>query len=159
QFVGLPFDSVNDGVLRSVARSVERMIARLLVRRVVMAGTPQAVTDPSMMPSIIEELIAYNPTAGAVFGIELMRIGHLSIVADDGAQPWPRSPEVVAQMRANGDTTQRQAQRPHPNPPARPDIPLLETVRVHGAAPMPKRPAGPPTQASGEIVLRNLDTP
>src|SRR5256885_3483275 len=64
QFVGLPFDHVNEGVLRSVSRSIERMLARLLTRRVVMAGTPHAVTDPSMMSGIIEELIAYNPAAG-----------------------------------------------------------------------------------------------
>ena len=48
QFVGLPFDAVNDGILRSVSRSVERMLARLLTRRVVMAGTPNAVTDMQM---------------------------------------------------------------------------------------------------------------
>src|SRR5439155_25680483 len=68
QFVGLPFDHVNDGVLRSVSRSVERMLARLLTRRVVMASTPVAVTDPALLPHIIEELVAYNPTAGAAFG-------------------------------------------------------------------------------------------
>ena len=45
QFVGLPFDSVNEGG-RSVSRSVERMLARLLTRRVLLAGTPQAVTAP-----------------------------------------------------------------------------------------------------------------
>src|SRR5262245_28631586 len=88
QFVGLPFDHVNDGILRSVSRSVERMLARLLTRRVVMAGTPNAVTDPSMLANIVEELIAYNPAAGAVFGVELMRMGHISIYADDGSQPW-----------------------------------------------------------------------
>ena len=38
QFVGLPFDRVNDGILRSVSRSIERMLARLLTRRVVMAS-------------------------------------------------------------------------------------------------------------------------
>src|SRR4051794_8969933 len=47
QFVGLPFDHVNDGILRSVSRSGERMLAGLLPRRVVMAGTPFAATDPS----------------------------------------------------------------------------------------------------------------
>lgn len=88
QFVGLPFDHVNEGILRSVSRSVERMLARLLTRRVVMAGTPLAVTDPSMQASIIEELVAYNPTAGAVFGIELMRMGHLTIAFDDGSTPY-----------------------------------------------------------------------
>src|SRR6185295_15170608 len=86
-FVGLPFDRVNDGILRSVSRSVERMLARLLTRRVVMAGTPLAVTDTGMLAGIVDELVAYNPTAGAVFGVELIRMGHLTIVADDGASP------------------------------------------------------------------------
>jgi hypothetical protein len=93
QFVGLPFDRVNDGILRSVARSVERMLARLLIRRVVMAGTPLAVTDPGMLGGIIEELIAYNPTAGAVFGVELIRMGHLTIVGDDGSSPYIPLPQ------------------------------------------------------------------
>src|SRR5688572_31006978 len=76
QFVGLPFDHVNDGILRSVSRSIERMLARLLTRRVVMAASPVAVTDPGMLPGIVEELVAYNPTAGAVFGVDLIRMGH-----------------------------------------------------------------------------------
>src|SRR4051812_2588518 len=97
QFVGLPFDSVNEGVLRSVSRSIERMLARLLTRRVVMAGTPHAVTDQQMLGGIIEELVAYNPAAGAVFGVELVRFGHLSIMADDGttqlSSPSIRAPD------------------------------------------------------------------
>jgi len=93
QFVGLPFDRVNDGVLRSVARSVERMLARLLTRRVVMAATPLAVTDPGMLPGIVEELVAYNPTAGAVFGVDLIRMGHLTVVADDGSSPYIQLPQ------------------------------------------------------------------
>ncbi len=88
QFVGLPFEGINDGVLRSVSRSVERMLARLLTRRVVMSATPVAVTEAGMLPSIVEELIAYNPTAGAVFGVELIRMGHLVIAADDGSSPY-----------------------------------------------------------------------
>ena len=105
QFVGLPFDQVNDGILRSVARSVERMLARLLTRRVVMAGTPLAVTDPGMLPGIVEELVSYNPTAGAVFGIELLRMGHLVIVADDGSSPYLQLPRHEPPRRAptNGE--------------------------------------------------------
>src|SRR5688500_15026334 len=61
QFVGLPFDHVNDGILRSVSRSIERMLARLLTRRVIMAGSPVAVTEAGMLPGIIDELVAYNP--------------------------------------------------------------------------------------------------
>ena len=158
QFVGLPFDSVNDGVLRSVTRSVERMLSRLLTRRVVIGNTPQAVTDPTMQSNIVEELVAYNPAAGAVFGIELMRMGHLSIQADDGSQPWDAMQQ--GRMPSNGG-----GPRAHPNPPAHPDIPLLETVR----APRPQsitmipsvpRSLGPAqTQASGEINLRPLSEP
>ncbi len=87
QFVGLPFDLVNEGILRSVSRSIERMLARLLTRRVIMAGTPNAVTDLQMHSHILEELVAYNPAAGAVFGVELVRMGHLAILADDGSRP------------------------------------------------------------------------
>ena len=87
QFVGLPFDLVNEGILRSVSRSVERMLARLLTRRVIMAGTANAVTDMQMHSHILEELVAYNPAAGSVFGVELVRMGHLSILADDGSRP------------------------------------------------------------------------
>src|SRR5512143_4154608 len=113
QFVGLPFDSVNEGVLRSVSRSVERMLARLLTRRVVMSGTPQAITDPAMLAHIIDELVAYNPAAGAVFGVDLMRLGHLSIVCDDGSRPWQQmvnldhSGQVPRIAPPNGETDRR----------------------------------------------------
>jgi len=144
QFVGLPFDSVNDGIIRSVSRSVERMLARLLTRRVVMGATPMAVTDPGAMPSILEELVAYNPAAGAVFGIELMRMGHLSIYADDGSKPLPE-----LSNQTNGSVTERAAP-----PPAVMfgEIPLKETVRVKAVAPPPEPPAvaaqGTPPPAS-----------
>jgi hypothetical protein len=108
QFVGLPFDHVNDGIVRSVSRSIERMVARLLTRRVVLAGTPTAVTDPGMLPNIIEELAAYHPAAGAVFGIELIRMGHLTIYADDGTLPW-------SAVNGNGGRST--------------PVPLLDTVR------------------------------
>jgi hypothetical protein len=129
QFVGLPFDAVNDGVVRSVSRSIERMLARLLTRRVVMAATPVAVTDPQMLQNIIEELVAYNPTAGAVFGVELMRFGHLTISADDGSRPWQQMP------LAGPETTSDTQRRPTPVPASsQPAIPLPET---RGAAPPP----------------------
>jgi hypothetical protein len=167
QFVGLPFDRVNDGVLRSVTRSVERMLSRLLTRRVVMGNTPNAVTDPAMLSNIVEELVAYNPAAGAVFGVELMRMGHLSIHADDGSQPWQRADWSGSHARpSNGD-----GHRPHSNPPSHPEIPLLETVRAprHPSAPpamppplppLPPRALGPAqTQASGEINARPTSEP
>src|SRR5262245_57809384 len=142
QFVGLPFDRVNDGVLRSVSRSVERMLARLLIRRVVMAGTPLAVTDPAMLGGIVEELIAYNPTGGAVFGVELIRMGHLTIVADDGSSPYIQLPQ-------ESEWSDGQSRRVPPNGDAQRnyaaaaqiaqrhgDISLIETARGRpGSAP------------------------
>ncbi|MGE5180488.1 MAG: hypothetical protein ACM31C_00425 [Acidobacteriota bacterium] len=181
QFVGLPFDSVNEGVLRSVSRSVERMLARLLTRRVVMAGTPVAVTDPGMLPNIVEELVAYNPAAGAVFGVELVRMGHVTIYADDGTRPWHLVEQQVARVGPNGDTARSMPQG------SMPEIPLRQTMRAPGAIPpipappieppelaaqgtppppkltprvstppppIPRAPTPPPSEASGEIVVR-----
>lgn len=160
QFVGLPFDAVNEGIVRSVSRSVERMLARLLTRRVVMAGTPAVVTDPQMLPNVIEELVAYNPAAGAVFGVELMRFGHLAIVADDGTQPWttaPANPDWASngQIGPNGET-----ERVVP--------PLAETLRtpradsapaVPDGTPTPRHTSVPPGAMSGEIVPRASTPP
>jgi hypothetical protein len=158
QFVGLPFDSVNDGILRSVSRSVERMLARLLTRRVVLSGTPYAVTDPSMLGQIIEELVAYNPTAGAVFGVELIRMGYLAIGADDGISPYipvPVAPSTPPPY--TGQFVELGSQ---------PDIPLLETARgrplshhdgLAEATPPPGEVVAPPETAvaSGEIGRRS----
>lgn len=150
QFVGLPFDSVNDGVLRSVSRSIERMLARLLTRRVVMAATPYAVTDPGMLQGIVEELVAYNPTAGAVFGVELIRVGHLIVVSDDGHAPYLNLPQHGAQQwgneqshsnafahayngnNGNGHIAHDQpapAPEGSPNQYPRPKTPQLDTIR------------------------------
>lgn len=164
QFVGLPFDHVNEGVLRSVSRSVERMLARLLTRRVVMSGTPVAVTEAGMLPGIVEELIAYNPTAGAVFGVELIRMGHLVVAADSAQTPflalparnldWSGSmPNLPAHANGNGHG---QAHSPPPAPPEpapatpnrqfeRPQTPVLDTVRgMAVAVPPPDVPAATP---------------
>ena len=149
QFVGLPFDHVNEGILRSVSRSVERMLARLLTRRVVMAGTPAAVTDPAMLPGILEELVAYNPAAGAVFGIELMRMGHLQIYADDGSVPWASLEHSGShQLGRNGETPRMPI-----SAPTAAAIPLLETVRAprQDSKPPQNRPQSQP-EASGEIL-------
>jgi hypothetical protein len=162
QFVGLPFDHVNDGVLRSVSRSIERMLARLLTRRVVMAGTPAAITDPQMLGNIIEELVAYNPTAGAVFGVELVRMGHMSILADDGARPWQHmaavgsSPSV--RIPPNGDRRVDSNLMEPVRPPPRPEpVNLLETVRQvppPAAKPPPSPVIKPQSEMSGEIVVK-----
>ncbi len=171
QFVGLPFDSVNDGVLRSVSRSIERMLARLLTRRVVMAGTPYAVTDPGMLPGIVEELVAYNPTAGAVFGVELNRIGHLVVVADDGSAPylplpqhnlreWDQDPHSNALAPAHNGTNGN-GQIPHeqpapegsPDPYARPMTPQLDTIRgMPAVGPASMLPHERPTEAQQPIA-------
>jgi hypothetical protein len=181
QFVGLPFDHVNDGILRSVSRSVERMLARLLTRRVVMAGTPAVVSDKAMLPHIVEELIAYNPAAGAVFGIELIRIGHLVIVTDDGttalsvARPMTATAEW-GRVGRNGETPTASAPTPpmvevplHPTPPP---LPTHSQTMRHAAVPAPPQPYTPAlgvplvvepsasqkhrqlVSASGEIVIK-----
>lgn len=84
QFVALPVDGLGEGIVRSVTRSVERMLARLLTRRVVRAGMPAAVTDLAELPAILAELASSNPTAGAVYGVEVMHVDQLVIAADDG---------------------------------------------------------------------------
>lgn len=142
QFVGLPFDHVNDGIVRSVSRSIERMLARLLTRRVVMAATPLAVTDPMQHASIVEELIAYNPAAGAVFGIELMRMGHLAVYADDGSQPVHMLGSTNGHRAADRDT--ERASQPS----------LVDTARGRPASNPPQMKRAqtqPPTEVSGEI--------
>jgi hypothetical protein len=168
QFVGLPFDRINEGVLRSVARSVERMLARLLTRRVVLAGTPLAVTDPMMLPGIVEELVAYNPTAGAVFGLDLMRVGHLVVVADDGTNPylvlpqddWSDGQARVQTASVNGDTNRNYAaaaaeaaqiaQRVG-------DISLVETARGRPGSAAEHMP--PPRHSSSPEITPPLATP
>jgi hypothetical protein len=174
QFVGLPFDGVNEGILRSVSRSVERMLARLLIRRVVMAGSPIVVTDPGMLTGIIEELVAYNPTAGAVFGVELIRMGYLAIVADDGSSPYIELPQdsdwsdgQPRKAPPNGDTHRNRAAAAAQAAQRTSDISLLETARGRPgsggeATPRPTTPLPPeivpPTPplaaASGEIRPR-----
>jgi hypothetical protein len=170
QFVGLPFDRVNEGVLRSVSRSVERMLARLLIRRVVMASSPIAVTDSGMLGGILEELVAYNPTAGAVFGIELIRMGHLLIVADDGSSPYIALPSDAVGERSDGQphkpTSNGDTNRNHGVVPPRAEVSLLETARgralSNGDPPVPRPIAQsspgivppPISTASGEIRLR-----
>lgn len=157
QFVGLPFDRVNEGILRSVSRSVERMLARLLIRRVVMAGSPIAVTDPGMIGGIVEELVAYNPTAGAVFGVELIRMGHLTIVADDGSSPYialPRDVDMQAYKSVPNGDAHRNAAAAHAAQIAQRagDVALLETARGRPVSVVEAPPVRPILQSSPEIV-------
>ncbi|MEO8699642.1 MAG: hypothetical protein ABI867_06340 [Kofleriaceae bacterium] len=149
QFVGLPFEYINDGILRSVSRSIERMLARLLIRRVVMSGSPIAVTDPGMLPGIVEELVAYNPTAGAVFGVELIRMGGMVIAADDGSAPFVAMPVVPDWSGSQPNLAATNGEFAHT--PSRPDIPLTETARGRPMPPPIPEAALNPTTASGEI--------
>lgn len=143
QFVGLPFERLNDGVIHSVSQSIARLLGRVLARRVVLAGTPLAVTDPSMLNSIGEELVAYNPTGGAVFGVEFVRFNHLQIAAEDAnggdwsAQgSWPGAQAMAAQQAVQAMHAQSQ---PQPMAPATPQPPM--------------------THASGEIQQREIHSP
>jgi hypothetical protein len=134
QFVGLPFERINDGVIHSVSQSIARLLGRVLARRVVVAGTPLAVTDPSMLNSIGEELIAYNPTGGAVFGVEFVRFNHLAITAEDSSGAdwsaqgsWPGQAAIAAQQAVQAMHTPSQPAMHHtPQPPvshgSQPDI-------------------------------------
>ncbi|HEX4451053.1 MAG TPA: hypothetical protein VH143_09300 [Kofleriaceae bacterium] len=165
QFVGLPFDAVNDDILRSVSRSVERMLARLLTRRVVMAATANAVTDPQMLGSILEELVAYNPAAGAVFGVELVRMGHVSIGADDGTKPLDEmfaNPDWSGpRQRQAGGTIDTERGQPAdsaaetiraPRGPSQPTIQPMAAVPAVRAESQPR--AGSQSEASGEISAK-----
>jgi len=178
QFVGLPFDQVNQGVLRSVRRSVERMLARLLTRRVVMSGTAAAVTDSSTLTNIVEELIAYNPTAGAVFGVELIRMGYVMVAADDNSTPYLEMPNPEQHatphtpLPSNGhhdNGHHRHMHETHPPPVqqfSRPPTPVLgvpstpveaapATAKARPASvPPTDKPTQPQSTASGEIVPR-----
>lgn len=162
QFIGLPFDSLDEGIRRSVARSVERMAARLLTRRVVLAGTIKAITEPSLLPEIVAELASYNPTAGAVFGIELAQIGRLYLEASDGAvtessPPLSRPdmvppPEHVPVYQA--PTGQYSAPMFHHGEPAPVAAPAyaVPTSQPPGGAPYaaPERLGSPPYAVAGE---------
>jgi len=159
QFVGLPFDGINEGILRSVSRSVERMLARLLTRRVVMTGSPIAVTDTGMLRGIVEELVAYNPTAGAVFGIELLRIGHLAIAADDGSSPYLALPQASEwadgpsyRSAPNGDAHRNAAAAAVQIAQRVGEIPLLETARGQPGSEVAPPPVRPILQSSPAIV-------
>jgi hypothetical protein len=149
QFVGLPFEYINDGILRSVSRSIERMLARLLTRRVVMSGSPVAVTDPGMLPGIVEELVAYNPTAGAVFGVELIRMGALQIAADDGSTPFVAMPVV---HDWSGSHPNLAPQPTNGRASSHPEISLTETAR--GRPLPPPIPESSSNTASGEIPAK-----
>jgi hypothetical protein len=148
QFVGLPFDGVNDGILRSVSRSVERMLARLLTRRVVITGSAASVTDPGMLSHLIEELVAYNPAAGAVFGIELMRVARLVVDADDGVAPNRGIHQTAEWGRAGRNGEQVAAAMPVNREPDHDAAELDVTLRGHRAVRAAATPITPDSVAA-----------
>jgi len=165
QFVGLPFDNINDGLMRSVGSSVERLLARVLVRRVLATGAPASVIDPSMLPSIVDELTAYNPTAGAVSGVGFVRFNQLVINADDGGlatggqgQGWNphngwQAPDPHYQTGAFSQASMLSSQpsaMPTPTPtPSPPLSPQPFSAESPPAQPLPSEPVA--GVVSGEI--------
>ena len=130
QFVGLPFDRVNYGLMSSVSASVERLLGKVLPRKVAHAGTPRAVTDPSMWPSLAEELSAYNPTTGAVFGLQFVRFATLEVnQVGANLQPqevsgWIGGKELLHQVASVHQVAPVQDLTAHlPPPPAPPPAP------------------------------------
>ena len=98
-----------------------------------MANTPAAVTDPAMLPNIVEELVAYNPTAGSVFGVELIHMVHMVIGADDGNGPYvmlPNMPDpgVWREPQDHGHTNGNGATVPAARD-SEPKISMTETAR------------------------------
>jgi hypothetical protein len=121
QFVGLPFDRVNEGLMYSVASSVERMLGKVLPRKVAMAGTPAAVADPSLWPALVEELAQYNPTVGAVHGVAFVRFNQLAITVGDQngwSQPLQEWQHSTAESTEKGAVPSNPELVPPPVPPA-----------------------------------------
>lgn len=137
QFVGLPFERVNEGLMRSVSSSVERMLGKLLPRKVALAGTVAAVADPSTWPGLVEELTQYNPAVGAVHGVAFVRFKQLTIHGGDhngwqqGASGSISSSSVQGvvsgELNASNESTEKGAAPSSPElvPPAVPAGPAL----------------------------------
>ncbi len=118
QFVGLPFDRVNAGLMASVGTSVERLLAKVLPRKIAIAGSARAVTDPSMWAPLAEELSAYNPTTGAVYGVQFVRFASLEI-----AQVGPNlQPIEVPQWAPAGTPPYAAPAHVPPAPPPPPPV-------------------------------------
>lgn len=146
QFVGLPLDDINGGLLRSVARSVERLAARLLIAQVLAAGNAAVVLGPDAEAQLIEQLVAYGPTAGAVFGIELARVLRVSVSLEGVAVPVPipragTSPGAAVPAPASGPTMPMTRQRPGETRHGRASSDLSEISGVIEMPPRSKRDA------------------
>lgn len=106
QFVGLPFDRVNAGLVHSVASSVERMLGKVLPRKVAMMGNVGVVADPATWPALMDELTSYNPAMGAVYGVEFVRFNQLAVTAGDAGGGW--NGQAVGEWHPSQETTARQ---------------------------------------------------
>jgi hypothetical protein len=138
QFVGLPFDRVNAGLTASVATSVERLLGKVLPRKIAIAGSPRAVTDPSMWAPLADELSAYNPATGAVYGVQFVRFASLEI-----AQVGPNLQPIEVPPWAPAGTP------PYAAPAHAPPVEVEPTPpppSAHVADPSPR-----PQEASGWI--------
>lgn len=123
QFVGLPFDRVNEGLMRSVSSSVERMLGKVLPRKVALAGTVAAVADPTTWPALIEELTQYNPAAGAVHGVVFVRFNQLSVAVGD--QTGWNQQAIQEWQQATVESTERGAPPSDPALAPPPQVPAL----------------------------------
>lgn len=148
QFVGLPFDRVNDGLTNSVATSVERLLGKVLPRKIAHAGSHKVVTDASARAALIEELTSYNPAIGAVYGVEFLRFATLEVQSvgqnnfrpvevsgwiggKDDDEPGPTETGVAAGTGSDpalvppAPATDAAAETLHAIPTSSPDIPIL----------------------------------
>ena len=152
QFVGLPFDRLDEGLRSSVSHSVERLVARLLTRRVVLAGNPDAVCNPDALPELAAEIIAHGPTAGAVFGIDLVQLVSLRITTDDGGSEWPqrgRAKSLTQKGWAGAEGSDGKSSSASGEirvAPAAPPTPAMtKTLPPTAPPPVPARKPAPPT--------------
>lgn len=123
QFVGLPFDRVNEGLSQSVTASVERLLGKVLPRKVAHAGSAKAVTDATVRAALIEELTSYNPSIGAVYGIEFLRFATLDVISVGQNN---RPVEVSGWIGGKGDDSAVESTEKGPAPsPERSDPALL----------------------------------
>jgi hypothetical protein len=81
-----------------------------------MAGTPSVVCDPSAWPALVAELSGYNPTLGAVYGVQFVQFAELSVTGDGpmaaewasaahestAKGPMPQMPPVATVSSASG---------------------------------------------------------
>jgi hypothetical protein len=148
QFVGLPADDVNGGLLRSIARSAERLLTRVLVRRVLAAGTPMAVLDPALLGSIVEEAAAYNPACGAVTGLMFVRFAQLHVLADDGNRGWSGGPvSWPSAHNASPYPTGGYAAQPYPSGAMAPAPAYGAPLSAYDAT-----PTGPPVSTGSPTI-------